>query len=107
MKIQKKRKRCNSAENKDIVQYNKNNPNTTRRELVKKFNLSLGTINEILKNGEEILKEEVGMKFNKRKANFSTNIFDEELFNWFIYKRRRFGSWVFPRGKKHLDKKNY
>ncbi|KAG0440696.1 Tigger transposable element-derived protein 6 [Dictyocoela muelleri] len=59
---------------------------------MKKFNLSLGTINEIIKNGEEILKEEVGTKFNKRKANFSTKIFDEELFEWFIFKRRRFST---------------
>ncbi|KAG0442324.1 Major centromere autoantigen B [Dictyocoela muelleri] len=90
MKIQKKRKRCTLAEKKDIVQYKKKNPKTTQKELMKKFNLSLGTINEILKNGEEILKEEVGTKFNKRKANFPTNIFDEELFKWFLIKRRRF-----------------
>ncbi|KAG0439732.1 Tigger transposable element-derived protein 6 [Dictyocoela muelleri] len=50
----------------------------------------IGTLNGILKKGYEIIEEDIGNPFNIIKTNYKTKGFDEKLFEWFVFKRKRF-----------------
>ncbi|KAG0437765.1 Major centromere autoantigen B, partial [Dictyocoela muelleri] len=75
---------------KIIFTYKNNNPLATQRELAEIFDLAVGTINSIVKNGPDIQTKHASTRYNMKKANFTTNVFDVKLFELFMFKRKRF-----------------
>lgn len=91
--IVKKRKDLTIKEKKDILNFLASNPHYTQRDLAKKYNIGLGTINKIIKEKDafNIITEHEDKLNSKRLNRFlpKTNDFDTTLYAWFQSKRAR------------------
>lgn len=83
------RKRFTINEKKKILSYHDENIKCTQKEMSKKFDVPLGTVNSILRNKDYIKGLEGNIKTKSLKNNFKTKIFDDKLYEWFALKRKR------------------
>jgi hypothetical protein len=88
MNSRKKRVDLNIDRKKEILEFKNANPLCSQRDLARKFEISLGAINAMIKNQELITSEESGLK-KRDRALAKTESIDKLLFEWLQQKRRR------------------
>jgi len=82
------RKSYSIKENMSVIVFANNNPLFTQRQLSIKFKMSLGAINNIFRNKENI-QQNSSNNLEKIRLSYKTKMIDSPLFEWFSLKRSK------------------